>query len=252
MRPVYYDLHIHTALSPCADNDMTPNDIVGMALLNCLNLIAVTDHNSFANVEAVMKAAAGKDLIVLPGAEIETSEEVHVLCLFPDLICARGFEEELDPLYSQIPNRPDIFGEQIVYDEHDRRTGVVGRMLLAPVAISFDDLHSMTHKHGGAFIPAHVDRDSYSVLSNLGFLPPHLSIPAVEVSSAGFERGYVKKNPNRLPRSRVIISSDAHHLWNIADMNHFLYLPELSPQAAIACLSNETPGRNTGAFGSFI
>jgi len=215
---------------------MTPNDIVSMALLNGLDLIAVTDHNSFANVPSVLKAAGGKNLIVLPGAEIETSEEVHVLCLFGSLENAISFESEISPYFSVISNRTDIFGEQIIYDEFDRATGEIERMLLAPTSLSFDDLYLITGKHGGAFIPAHVDRSSYSVLSNLGFLPPHLKLPVIEVSSNGFAGGFVKRNANRFPNSRMLFSSDAHHLWDIAEKNHCLFLPELTPEAAIAAL----------------
>jgi len=117
---------------------MTPNDIVGMALLNGLDLIAVTDHNSLLNAEPVMKAAKaaqarqGKELIVLPGIEVSTAEEVHVLCLFRDLIAAQFFETELFPFYSTLSNRVSIFGNQILFDEEDRVTGEMERMLIAP------------------------------------------------------------------------------------------------------------------------
>ena len=229
MIPVYYDLHIHSALSPCADDDMTPNDIVGMAILNGLDLIAVTDHNSFANVAAVMKAAsaaqtpAGNELIVLPGIEVSTIEEVHVICLFRDMESALNFEAELTPLYSTLANRTDIFGNQLVYDEEDCVTGEIKRMLIAPVSISFDDLYHLTGKYGGAFIPAHIDRESFSVMSNLGFLPPHLSINTVEVT-----------RPASLPADKnVIFSSDAHQLWTINERKHFLMLPERTAKAAI-------------------
>jgi len=234
--PVYYDFHIHSALSPCADNDMTPNDIVSMALLNDLDMIAVTDHNSFANAGSVIKAASGSKLIVLPGAEIETSEEVHVICLFGSLQNALDFESELSPFFSLIPNRRDIFGDQLIYDENDCVSGIMERMLLAPVAVSFDNLYAMMAKHGGAFIPAHIDRDSYSVLSNLGFLPPHLRLPVLEVSFSGFENGFVSRNANSFPDSKMIFSSDAHHLWDIAEKNHYIFLQERTPEAAIAAL----------------
>ena len=236
MIPVYYDLHIHSGLSPCADNDMTPNDIVSMAILNGLDLIALTDHNSFANTASVMKAAEGTGLIVLPGAEIETSEEVHVICLFSVLETALGFEEAISPYFSAMKNRRDIFGDQVLYDEFDNVTGEMERMLLAPTALSFDDLYIITKEHGGAFIPAHIDRDSYSVISNLGFLPPHLEFPVVEVSFHGIERGFIAQNADSFPESRVIHSSDSHHLWDIAGKNHHIYLRELTPGAAIDSL----------------
>jgi len=239
MIPVYYDLHIHSALSPCADDDMTPNDITGMALLNGLDLIAVTDHNSFSNVESVMKAAQslrlkqGKDLIVLPGIEVSTEEEVHVLCFFSDLETARIFESELFPFYSTLINRADIFGNQFLFDEYDRKTGEEKRMLIASASISFDNLFLLVNEYGGAFVPAHVDRDSFSVISNLGFLPPHLSIRSIEVSIAGAKNGFDKHNEEFFPQQKIIFSSDAHQLWNISEKDHYILLPELSAKAAV-------------------
>ena len=239
MIPVYYDLHIHTALSPCADDDMTPNDIIGMAVLNELDVIAVTDHNSLANARSVIKAAEtsrarpGQNLIVLPGIEVTTAEEVHVLCLFSDIETAFGFETDLVPYLSPMANRVDIFGEQLLCDENDRVTGKMERMLIGATTVSFDKLYSMTKRHGGAFIPAHVDRDSFSVISNLGFLPPHLNINTVEVSPEGVKAGYDRENAGMFPDIRMIFSSDAHQLWAINEKNHFLMLPERSSKAII-------------------
>jgi len=239
MVPVYYDLHIHSALSPCADDDMTPNDIVGMAILNGLDLIAVTDHNSMANAAAVVKVASaaqtlpGNELIVLPGIEVSTAEEVHVVCLFSDIESALGFEADLTPFYSALANRKDIFGNQIIFDESDRVTGEIKRMLIASASISFDDLFHLTGRHGGAFIPAHIDRDSFSVTSNLGFLPPHLDIRTVEISLKGVENDYSKNNAGLYEHKNMIFSSDAHQLWAINEKEIFLMLPERSAKAAI-------------------
>ena len=105
---LYYDLHIHSALSPCGDNDMTPNNIVNMSLLKGLDVIAVTDHNSCGNVRAVQKAAEGR-LLVIPGMEIETSEEVHILGLFPCIESAEEMEGIIKDLSAPIKNRPEIF-----------------------------------------------------------------------------------------------------------------------------------------------
>jgi len=212
---------------------MTPNDIVGMALLNGLDMIAITDHNALTNAASVIKAARGKDLIVLPGIEVSTAEEVHVLCLFSSIESASDFEAKLSPLFSTQANRTDIFGEQLLYDENDQITGSIERMLIAPTTISFDDLYILTHKSGGAFVPAHVDRDSFSVISNLGFLPPNLSIAAVEVSLRGEENGYDKKNVGHFPNCKMIFSSDAHHLWDISERKHSLLLSDKNSEAAI-------------------
>jgi len=227
----YYDLHIHTALSPCANDDMTPNDIVGMAILNGLDIIAVTDHNSIANAASVMKAAEtankkfDKNLVVLPGVEVTTAEEVHVLCLFDCIEQAQEFEVELNYFYSTLDNREDIFGEQILYDENDQIIDHMKRMLIAPSLVSFDHLHSITQKRSGVFIPAHIDRDSFSVTSNLGFLPPHLEINTIELFNTEQSHLY--------PNKKILYSSDAHQLWAINDRQNYLTLSELSAKAAI-------------------
>jgi len=239
VQSVFYDLHIHSALSPCANDDMTPNDIVGMAILNGLDMIAVTDHNAFSNVKSVINAAKaaqtppGKELIVLPGIEVSTAEEVHVVCLFYDLESAYNFENELIPYFSTLSNRVDIFGHQTLYNEKDEAMGEVERMLIAPTSISFDDLFSLVNKYGGAFIPAHIDRGSFSVISNLGFLPPHLDIHTIEVSTRGVMDGFVKENADVYSTKKMVFSSDAHQLWGINERENSLTLPERSAKAAI-------------------
>jgi len=239
MIPVYYDLHIHSALSPCANDDMTPNDIVGMAILNGLDLIAVTDHNSLSNVGSVIKAAKAasehseKELIVLPGIEVATAEEVHVICLFKDIDKALSFEAGLAPFFSTLANRIDIFGNQILMDESDNTTGDLERMLIAPTSVSFDELYLMVDKYDGAFIPAHIDRGTFSVISNLGFIPPHLKIGTVEISPIGAENGFDVHNTNLIGERNTIFSSDAHQLWLINERRRFISLPNRTAEAAI-------------------
>jgi len=212
---------------------MTPNDIVGMALLNGLDLIAITDHNSLSNAESVIKAAHGKDLIVLPGVEVSTVEEVHVLCLFSNIESAISFDADLTPFFSTLSNRIDIFGNQTLFDDKDNIIGEVERMLIAPTTISFDDLYILADKHNGAFIPAHIDRESFSVTSNLGFIPPHLKINTVEVSLMGMEKQFVKENPGLIADRKVIYSSDAHQLWVISERNNHFLIAERTAEAAI-------------------
>ena len=238
MEKLYYDLHIHSALSPCADDDMSPNDIIGMALLNRLDIIAVTDHNSFANTEAVVNVASkhAGNLIVLPGAEITTAEEVHVICLFSNLTDAMNFDAELSDYYPAMANRIDIFGKQVIYNESDQVIGELERMLFASTTISFDELYELVNKYDGAFIPAHVDRDSFSVMSNLGFIPPHLNIRTIEISPHGIENEYDKQNAKQFEQHQIISSSDAHQLWEINEKRNFMMLPSRTPEAAIKYL----------------
>ena len=109
---LYYDLHIHSALSPCGDMDMTPNNIVNMSIIKGLDIIAVSDHNSVGNVRSCLKVAERSDLVVVPAMEVETSEEVHVLCLFPDIESAEKMAEQVYAALGDIKNRPEIFGDQ--------------------------------------------------------------------------------------------------------------------------------------------
>ena len=242
MKRIYYDLHIHSALSPCADDDMTPNDIVSMALLNELDVIAITDHNSLANAEAAIKAARGSELIVLPGCEVNTAEEVHVVCLFGDMGTAAAFEEKLSVFYPVVKNRADIFGRQIIYDENDNEIGEMERMLMAACAVSFDDLFVMVMDFGGAFIPAHIDRQSNSVISNLGFIPPHINIGTVEISPRGIAGGFLENNQKHVSGRKVVTSSDSHQLWTIAEREHFIKLREKSAEAVIEYLRDYEGG----------
>jgi len=236
MEKVYYDLHIHSGLSPCADDDMSPNDIIGMALLNKLDVIAITDHNSLENSKAAIKAGQGHDLIILPGIEVTTMEEVHVICLFPSIDIALDFETELSGFYSAIANRADIFGNQTIFDEKDQVIGELERMLSASTTVSFDELYEAVNNRGGAFIPAHINRESFSVMTNLGFIPPHLDIRTVEISTYGIENGYDKQNAEQLEKYKIITSSDAHQLWVINERENFMELPERSAGAVIEYL----------------
>ena len=118
-----YDFHIHSALSPCAEEEMTPNNIVNMAVLNGLDLIAVTDHNAAGNLEAIEKCARRKNLVLVPGIEVESEEEVHVICLFPDVKSAMEMADMVKEHLPAIENREDILGTQYLFDEWDRIVG---------------------------------------------------------------------------------------------------------------------------------
>lgn len=198
-----YDFHIHSCLSPCGDNDMTPNNIVGMAGILELNAIAVSDHNSALNLPAVCKLGEEQGLLVVPAIEITTAEEVHVLSLFPSLEAALCMEEEIYTLLPDVPNAPEIFGDQLILDENDQVTGTVEKLLINATSLSIEKTFDKVRSYGGVPIPAHIDKTAYSVISNLGFIPPELKARTVEV-----------KNPP-CPASegyRVITNSDAHAL----------------------------------------
>ncbi|MBQ3573063.1 MAG: PHP domain-containing protein [Clostridia bacterium] len=213
---LYYDLHIHSALSPCGDNDMTPNNIVNMAYIKGLDIIAVTDHNSCGNVRAVQRAAEGK-LMVIPGMEIETSEEVHILGLFPCIEAAEEMESIIKGCSPPIKNRPEIFGNQYYMDENDEIVGEEENLLVTATGLDIYAAVENILRLGGVPVAAHIDRTSYSVLSNLGFIPPDLKIGTVEITSAnrdamlGEYKDYV-----------VLTSSDAHYLGDISERNCYV------------------------------
>lgn len=200
---VKYDLHIHSCLSPCGDNQMTPGNIVGMASLSGLSMIALSDHNTARNLPAVTALGKEMGLLVVPAIEITTAEEVHVLSLLPSLEAALELGEEV---YSHLPpvqNRPDIFGDQLIMDEKDQVTGTLDKLLINATDLPIEKVFSLVRSYGGVPVPAHIDKNSNSILFNLGFISPELGVTAVEVHAPPFDgaEGYF-----------VISDSDAHDL----------------------------------------
>ncbi|MEE1126717.1 MAG: PHP domain-containing protein, partial [Acutalibacteraceae bacterium] len=133
---IYYDLHIHSALSPCGDNDMTPNNIVNMAMLNELDMIAVTDHNSCKNCVAAVEIGQAVGITVVPGMELTTSEDIHVVCYFPDVDTAKAFDDKVSETLLPVPNKPEIFGHQYIMNKDDEITGELETLLIGSCDIS--------------------------------------------------------------------------------------------------------------------
>ena len=223
MRPVFYDLHIHSCLSPCGDMDMTPNNILNLALLKELDLIALTDHNSCKNCPALMRAAEGSGLAVLPGMELTTAEEVHVVCLFPALENAMDFDGYVHGCLPDIDNVPEIFGAQQILDRRDEPAGIEQKLLINATTIEISDLPALVKGYGGFCYPAHIDRASNSVLSNLGFIPPECAFRTLEVADpeAFFADG---RNQAYKEGYAIVTSSDAHYLENISEREHCIHL----------------------------
>ena len=209
---LYYDLHIHTALSPCADNDMTPNNIVNMARLKGLDIIAITDHNSCRNVATCMKCAENSGLTVVPGMEIETCEEVHMLAFFDNTEALGELEKTVQKSLPDIKNRRDIFGDQFVMDCDDNIVGEIENLLVTATSLSVDSVTDIVRSLGGVIVPAHIDKDAYSILSNLGFIPDN-GYTAFEIKNPQKKDEIVRNN--NLKNSVIIHDSDAHFLWDI-------------------------------------
>lgn len=226
MDPIAIDLHIHSALSPCGDTDMTPNNIVGMALLKELDFIAVTDHNSAKNLPAVLAVAEGEGICVLPGIEVTTKEEAHVLAYFDNLEAALELDAHLYDHLPKIMNKPDFFGPQYIMDEEDEITGEVDKLLISATDLSVNVLYDAVTTLGGVIVPAHVDRKTYSLIASLGFIPPDLAVHTIEVSKAtSFDEALARFK--YLKNYRLLNSSDAHNLGDIAEREYFIELPDL-------------------------
>lgn len=235
MLSLSYDLHIHSCLSPCGDDDMTPSNIVGMASLIGLDVIAVTDHNSCKNCPAVMEAAKNTGITVLPGMELCTSEEVHVLCLFETLEAAMNFDNYVDAHLIPMPNNEEIFGHQYIYDSNDRIIGNYKNLLINATDISFDNVYELTASYQGIMIPAHIDKDSTSLLSNLGFIPPDSRFTCAEVKNIERLGGLQKVHPY-LNHCRIITNSDAHYLEHIHEAIYRIHTPSREAKDIIKSL----------------
>jgi PHP family Zn ribbon phosphoesterase len=181
MKKFRADLHVHTVLSPCAEVEMIPPLIVQKALEMNINLIAITDHNATGNIHAVMEAAQGTDLTVLPGMELQTREEVHLLCLFETLKQAEAWQKVVDSVLPKRANNPDFFGEQFIVDSSGDFIRREERLLIVSADIGLDETAEQVHALGGFAIPAHVDRKAFSLIANLGFVPPDC-FEALEIS----------------------------------------------------------------------
>lgn len=210
LRRIKADLHIHTCLSPCSGLDMSPREVVNAAIRKGIDLIGVCDHNSAENVLAVKKAGERNGLMVLGGMEVASSEEAHILTFFDDDNDLLAFQEYV---YQHLAGRNDerSFGLQVIADDEDGVTGFCDRLLIAATSIPAEEIVARAHaaKSESLVIAAHVDRESFSIIGQLGFIPPSLALDAVEVSA----HMTVAHARERFPDSRkypVITASDAH------------------------------------------
>lgn len=203
------DFHVHTLLSPCAAVEMTPHHIALQAARHGVDIVAITDHNAGDNVPAALAVAARHGITVLPGMEVETREEVHVICLFAALYQLHAWERVVDACRPALVNDEERFGAQFIVDEDDELIGMRKNLLLAPLALGLRDAVAMVRDLGGLAVAAHIDRPSYSIIANLGFIPPDLGLAAVEVSRAMTPAAARHRFPS-LGGLPVITSSDAH------------------------------------------
>lgn len=225
MNKYYYDLHMHSCLSPCGDDDMTPNNIAGMGVLNGLNIMALTDHNTSKNCPAFFKAAKKNGIIPIAGMELTTAEDIHVVCLFPELDAAMEFDNTVDSHRMKYPNRTDIFGNQLILDENDALVKTEDFFLPNATDISIEQAPKLVKEYGGFCYPAHIDREANGIIATLGDFPPDSGFTAVEFHDSENIEEYSKKY-SEVSDKKIIVSSDAHYLWNIKEKKEFFIIDD--------------------------
>ena len=221
MKDYYYDLHIHSCLSPCGDNDMTPNNIAGMGVVAKLDIMALTDHNTCLNCPAFFKTAENNGIVPVAGMELTTAEDIHLVCLFERLDDAMKFGEEVNSRRILIKNRTDVFGEQLIMDENDEIIGSDEHLLSNATQITVDEAPELVKSFGGICYPAHIDREANGIVATLGVFPEEPYFPCAELHDGEKTDEYVSRFPI-LADKPLVVSSDAHYLWDISGrLNRF-------------------------------
>ena len=222
------DLHNHSSLSPCAEDDLSPFLLAIEAKEKGIDILGLSDHNSTDNLRAFAEACRIVDLVPFFGIEVTTIEEVHVLVLFDRLAPALAFGSWVKAHLHYYTNNEKLFGRQLIYDEEGDQTAEVKQMLATATTLSFEEVIDKGLGEGALVIPAHIDRGSQSVLSNLGFLPelPYSAIEVVKPSSEFEQLGYP-----------VLTGSDAHRFEEVGIRSCLIELPDCSAEALIAALN---------------
>lgn len=232
---VYYDLHIHSCLSPCGSEEMTPNNLINMAAISGLHAVALTDHNSSKNCPAAAQVAQQAGITFLPGMELCTAEEIHVVCLFASLERAMAFDQKVEQHLLPIQNRPEVFGHQSILDAEDQPLAEFPTLLTAATSISIDEVPDLMQRYGGVAFPAHIDRSSYSVISALGDFPS-IGFSAAEITDRGDVQALKEKYP-LLRDMPLVLDSDAHDLEVIQQPGAYFELPDCTAQTIFDALA---------------
>jgi PHP family Zn ribbon phosphoesterase len=233
MKEFRTDLHIHTCLSPCAGLEMSPRNVAREAKRKGLQVIGICDHNSAENVPALEKTAAKEGLAVIGGMEVTSKEEVHILALFDDRERLFAFQEVV---YEHLHGTNDekLYGEQVVANEDDEVLGFSRKLLIGSTEISLDRLVALVHEFGGLAVAAHVDREGFGIIGQLGFIPEGLGLDALEVTEAS-KRSGIDGN-ERYP---FIVSSDAHSLDQVGRRYTTFTMNDASVREIRKCFAGE-------------
>lgn len=218
---IYYDLHIHSVLSPCAEDEMTPNNIVNMAWLKGLKAIAITDHNQCGNLDALQELAAQKDILLIPGMEIESKEGVHLLCYFKKIEDAKEIAQKIYGLLPDI-DCTSFFGKQQIMNSKDEEVSRIKKLLISSLPLSVQEIAELVREKDAILGYAHIFRTSNGVISVLGFIPEEPELPFVEINES-------KKEIDSYNQSfRIISNSDAHRLVDISEAVNFIDIDEIT------------------------
>ena len=230
---LFADLHIHSCLSPCGDNEMTPGNILGMAVVKGLDAVAISDHNAARNLPAAQKIADAYGLLLVPAIEITTREEVHLLGYFPDVPTAVSFGAMLKEHLPPKKNKPSLFGEQLVMNEDDEVVDHEDALLIGATDLPLEVCAEKVRDVGGVPVPAHINRGSNGLLVNLGFMPADPAFTTVEVWR------HLPCPMEPLENKHVLHSSDAHYLGDIQEPEFTLHLPEKTVAAVLGWMRSQ-------------
>ena len=236
------DLHIHTVLSPCADLEMSPKNIVRTAFEKGMNIIGITDHNSTLQCKTVKKIASDYGIFVLTGVEVTSKEDVHNLVFFENDEKLAEFQEFIEKKQQKIENDPLKFGFQAVVDENDLILKEIDNYLGMAIDAGIDEIEEKVHSLNGLYIPAHINRGRFSLISQLGFVPDDIKADALEIFNKTSLSKFLAEN-NYLNKFTFLRDSDSHYLDNIGMFYNTFYLEEPSYDEIKMALRNKNGRR---------
>ena len=237
LKRVRADLHIHSCLSPCGDEEMRPRALVSQAMAKGLDMIAISDHNSAENTAAFISAGDEKGLKVLPGIEVTSKEEIHLLAIFDSQEDCTALQ---NLIYQNLPgeNVEEVFGPQTVVNERDEKIGVNRRMLIGATLLPFEQIVSVVHSLQGIAIASHIDRQAFSLLGQLGFIPEGVPLDGLEISSRTSKQE-AKSRFRSYQHYSFVWFSDAHRLEDIGTSTTQFLLKETSSGEVKKALHHE-------------
>lgn len=253
MHSILADFHIHTLLSPCAEIEMTPHHIVMRAAEFGIGAVAITDHNASANALTAVKAGERYGVKVFPGMEVECLEEAHIVVLFDTLKQLNAWQQLVDGKMNGLLNNAEKFGGQFVVDDDDNFIREEERLLLAPLRMTAAEVVREAERLGGMSIAAHIDRPSYSIVGQLGFIEPDFGFAAAEISAAGWRASKQSKLQRVAGYLPFVTDSDAHNIMDfVQGPKNLITVEELTVAELKLALTNSS-GRSwkAGCYADF-